>query len=266
MINFTLFGREMKGSVKLLAVFAAVLTMYIACIIYLYDPETMEMLDGFTKAMPELMTAVGMTPGAASLLGFMISYLYGFIMLVIPMIFIIIRSISLVAKYVDRGSMVYLVSAPVKRSTIAITQALSLICGIFILVLYGTVVEIVFAQALFPDQIVISELLSLNLGLFALHIFIGSVCFLCSCAFSDLKLASGFGAGIPILMYIFQMLANMGGSVENFKYLTFFTLFDPEGLASNEPSALISALVLLVGSLILYAISVAVFSKKDLHI
>ena len=39
------------------------MTMYVSCIIGLYDPATMEMLDSFTEAMPEIMAAVGMTPG-----------------------------------------------------------------------------------------------------------------------------------------------------------------------------------------------------------
>lgn len=96
MINWTLFQRECKAGWKLLVIFAAVLTMYVICIISLYDPATMAMLDGFTEAMPELMAAVGMKAGAANLLGFMISYLYGFILLVFPMVFSILRSSALV--------------------------------------------------------------------------------------------------------------------------------------------------------------------------
>ena len=91
MINGALFRREMKISVKLLLIFGAIMTLYVTCIIWMYEPETVEMLDSFTKAMPELMAAVGMTPGAADLLGFMISYLYGFILLVFPMVFCILR-------------------------------------------------------------------------------------------------------------------------------------------------------------------------------
>ena len=52
-----------------------------------------------------------MTAGAADLLGFMISYLYGFILLVFPMVFCILRANGLVAKYVDRGSMACLLAA-----------------------------------------------------------------------------------------------------------------------------------------------------------
>lgn len=46
MINGTLFRRELNASVKLLVIFGAILTMYVACMVGLYDPATVEMLDG----------------------------------------------------------------------------------------------------------------------------------------------------------------------------------------------------------------------------
>lgn len=115
-MELTLYKREMKGSWKLLVIFGAVLTMYVAIIISMYEPDMLKLLDSYAQAMPELMAAVGMTAGAADLLGFMISYLYGFILLVFPMVFCILRANGLVAKYVDRGSMACLLAAPVRRS------------------------------------------------------------------------------------------------------------------------------------------------------
>ena len=98
MINMTLYKREMKGSLKILILFAAVITMYVTIIISMYDPEMMATLDGFYEVMPELMASIGMSAGATSLIGFMISYLYGFILLIFPMVFCILRGNSLVAK------------------------------------------------------------------------------------------------------------------------------------------------------------------------
>ena len=79
MINMTLFKQEMKGSLKMLLLFAAILSMYVTIIIRMYDPDMMETLDSFYEIMPEVMASVGMSAGATSLIGFMISYLYGFI-------------------------------------------------------------------------------------------------------------------------------------------------------------------------------------------
>ena len=266
MINRTLYMREMKGSIKLLVIFAAVITLYVSIIISMYDPEMMAMLDGFVEVMPELMAAVGMSAGAASLLGFMVSYLYGFILLIFPMVFSILRGNGLISKYVDKGSMVSLAAAPVKRHTIAFTQMMVLATGILFLVIYSTVLQLICSEISFPGDLDVSKLLFLNIGLLCLHMLIGGICFLASCVFSDTRYSIGFGAGIPALMYILQMLANVGGSAENAQYFTFFTLFHPEGIIAGERSAMIGITTLFIGGIVLYALGIMVFSRKDLHI
>lgn len=266
MINMTLYKRELKGSVKLLVIFAAVITLYVSIIISMYDPAMMVMLDGFAEAMPEIMAAVGMSAGATSLLGFMISYLYGFILLIFPMLFCILRGNGLIAKYIDRGSMVSLVAAPVKRRTIAFTQMTVLASGILILVTYSTVLEIICAEIFFSGELDVAELLLLNVGLLFLQLFIGGICFLASCIFSDTRYSIGFGAGVPALMYVLQMLANVGGNADAAKYFTFFTLYNPDGIISGDGSAVLGAVILLVGGVALYVIGIGVFNKKDMHI
>ena len=122
MISLALYKREMKGSIKLLIIFAAIITMYVSIIISMYDPQMMKTLDSFAEAVPEIMAAVGMNRNSADLLGFMVSYLYGFILLVFPMLFCILRGNSLVAKYVDKGSMVSLTAAPIKRRALRLPK------------------------------------------------------------------------------------------------------------------------------------------------
>ena len=265
-LNLALYRREMKKSVRLLAIMAAVITLYVSIIISMYDPKMMATLDSIVAAMPELMAAVGMTAGATSLLGFMVSYLYGFILLVFPMAFCILRGNALIAKYVDNGSMVALTAAPVKRRTVAFTQMTVLISGILLLMVYSTIVEMICAQLSFPGELDRTELLRLNGGLLCLHLLIGGICFLASCVFSDTRYSIGFGAGIPALMYVLQMLANVGGAAEKAKYFTFFTLFDPSGIIAKDSAAIAGIFVLLAGAITLYAAGITVFSKKDLHI
>ena len=142
MFNMTLYKRELKGSLKMLIIFAAIISMYVTVIISMYDPDMMATLDSFYEIMPKLMDSVGMSIGATSLIGFMISYLYGFILLIFPMLFCILRGNCLIAKYADKGSMVILLAAPLKRRTVAITQMSVLISGILLLIIYTTGLEI----------------------------------------------------------------------------------------------------------------------------
>lgn len=266
MLNMALYRREMKGSLKMLLLFAAIITMYVSIIISMYDPEMMATLDSFYEVMPELMASVGMSAGATSLIGFMISYLYGFILLLFPMVFSILRGNGLMAKYADKGSLVTLLAAPVKRRTVVLTQMNVLVSGILLLVIYTTGLEAAIAESGFPGELALSELLCVNAALLCLHLFIGGICFLASCIFSDTKYSIAFGAGIPALMYILQMLANAGEKTEIMKYFTFFSLFDPNGAAAGESGAVLGALALLLGAIWLYAAGIAVFCRKDLHI
>lgn len=106
MINFTLYKRELRRSILTLVIFGAVMTLYISIIVSMYNPEMMQSLEEMRKMLPELMSAVGMKAGANSLLGFMSSYLYGFILIIFPMVFSILRGNALIAKYVDSNAMV----------------------------------------------------------------------------------------------------------------------------------------------------------------
>ena len=266
MMNLALYKREMKGSIKLLLIFGAIITMYVSIIISMYDPDLMKTLNSFAEAMPELMASVGMKADAATLIGFMVSYLYGFILLIFPMLFCILRGNALIAKYVDKGSMSLLIAAPVKRRAVAFTQMTALISGIVLLVLYSTILELICAESGFPGELDIAELFLLNGGLLCLHLFIGGVCFLSSCIFSDTKYSLAFGAGIPIFMYVLQMLANVGGDAEKAKYFTFFTLFNPDGIIAGEREAAVGILILFAGAVICFAAGMMIFDRKDLQI
>lgn len=69
----------------------------------------------FSQTMSQSISAFGMTNPSSTLIEFLSSYLYGFIYLVFPLIFKIIIANKLVVRYVDQGSMAYLLSTPMSR-------------------------------------------------------------------------------------------------------------------------------------------------------
>lgn len=267
-MNFTLYKREMKSSWKMLAVFTAILTMYVVLMIFMYTPEMLEMFKQFSTTMPQLMSAFKMDFSAESLqlLGYLSSGLYGFILIIFPMVFSMIRGNGLVARYVDRGSMASLLAAPVKRRTVAFTQMAVLITGIVWMVIYVTVIEMISIAAHAPDQADTATLFRMNFGLLALQLFIGSICFLASCIFDESRNSLAVGAGIPGVMFIFKMLAQAGDATEPFKYATFFTLYDPDAIVAGQSGALTGSWILLGGAVLLYGLAVALFTRRDLPI
>lgn len=265
-MNRRLFFYEMKKSVRSLLIFAAILSMYVLCIIWMFDPKMMESLNQMYEMMPQIMSAVGMKASATTLNGFMVTYLYGFIMPVFPMVFVILRAKSLIAEKVEKKTMASLLAAPVKRRTIVATQIGALLTGLVLLIVYTTAMEIVFAQALYPGELDVAGLVRLNVGIGALHFFMGGICMLTSAFFHDTGWAVGVSGGICIVMYLIQMIRNTGISdeMDKLKYATFFTLFDANGLLEGKASAYWGVWLLVAAGSLLYLLSGLAFTRRDL--
>lgn len=263
-MNLTLYKKELRASWKLLVLFGAILTMYIVMIVDMFDPEMAEALKQFEQMMPELMSAVGMVGATDTLAGFMVTYLYGFLLLVVPMVYSILRANALVARYVDSGSMAALLAAPVPRGRVVRTQLGALYTGMVLLVGYCTAVQAASAALLFPGALDGAALLRMNAGLLVLQLFLASVSFFFSCLCDDTRGSIALGAGVPTLMYLVQMLANMGGKLEPLRWATVFTLYDPTALAAGEAAGWQGAAVLLAAALVLNLAAGAVFCRKDL--
>ena len=266
MINLTLFKRELKASYKVFLIIFAVLMMYTGIITGMFDPKLGEVLEQFTQVMPELMSAFGMTNPGTTLIEFLASYLYGFLFLVFPMIFEIILANRLVARYVDQGSMAYLLASPLTRGKIILTQATVMWTSLGALIMLITLGEIGFAQLMFPGELDMMILFKMNIGLYVLHLSISGICFFASCISNEIKLSYSIGAGVPILFLLIQMLSNVGEKLEIFKYFTIFSLYPSSQIASGEKSAYGFMCILLMIALALYALGGYLFTKRDLPV
>jgi len=265
MFSLTLFKREMKANYKLLLIFMEILTMYILSIVYMFDPTSSNAFDALVKSMPEIMKAFGMTSGGNTLIIFLSTYLYGLIILMFPMVFTIILANKLVVGYVDRGTMAYLLATPNKRVKIALTQALFLWVSIGLLITYAAVAIIISSAIMHPGALDIGKFILMNLVIYMLHIAISGICFFASCISNDTKRYFTIGAGIPIVFYLIQMLANMGGKLENLKYFTIFTLFNTNDIIAGK-SVVFPVIILGVVGIVLYGVGIFIFSKRDLSL
>ncbi|MFV0380075.1 MAG: hypothetical protein ACK5KQ_04535 [Anaerorhabdus sp.] len=266
MVNLTLFKRELKQSIPLMLIILSIITLYVSVIIYMYDPTMIDTLNSFTEVMPEIMAMVGMVSVSDSLLSFEASYLYGFILILFPMLYILTRNNSLIKKYIENNSMASLLAAPITRVKFAITQATTLISTTFILVCLITLLQYILGEAMFPNDVNILELIKLNIGLCGLLLFIASLAFMANCIFNNSKISTAVSIGLPLFMFVLQMIANLGGDVANAKYFTFFTLFDPNNLITGNSNAIMGTLALYLGAITLFVIGIIAFNRRDLHI
>jgi len=265
MFSLALFKREMKANNKLLVIFMYILTLYIVMMVYMFNPESGTGWDDIIKLMPGIMKAAGFTAAGNTLIGALATGLYGMIVLMVPVVFSIILGNKLVAGYVDRGSMAYLLATPNKRVKIALTQALCMWVSIGILITYVTVAIIISSAIMHPGMLDIRKLVLMNVVIYFLHIAIGGICFFASCISNDTKRSFAIGAGIPVTFFLIQMLANLGDKLENLKYLTIFTLFNTSDIIAGK-SVVFPILILVAVAIVLYGIGIYIFSKRDLPI
>ncbi len=264
MINGRLFKKGIQSNYLMIVIFAGVLAMYFAMIIYMFDPKLGETLQQMAQAMPQVMAMFNMDEAGTTLTSFITNYLYGFLMVLFPMVLVMILANRLVAKLVDSGSMAYLLAAPRKRLTVVATQWAVLQAALIAVILFCTGLGIAVSELMFPGQLDIPAFLRLNLGIFLLQFAIGGICFFASCISNDTRTSLAIGAGASVLFYLISMLSNMGGKLEFLKYATIITLFDATGLSQGEAGA-VAGLVVLAGiGIAFYAAGMISFQRRDL--
>ncbi|MEG0456950.1 MAG: ABC transporter permease, partial [Oscillospiraceae bacterium] len=245
--------------------FMAVLTLYCSIIIYMYTPGFKANLEQISNSMGETFSAFGMSDFGTNLIQFMASYLYGFILIAFPMVFIIIISSRLMVKYVDKTSASYLLSSPHKRVSIATNQGLFFIFSIFLLFFYVFILSVCVCQVMFKDELNIEKFIVLNLGLLSLMIFLSGLCFMFSFALNESKTATGLSSAFLIGFLLIKMLSETGDKITWLKYLTPLTLFNPKKIIEYDTLSIVCFLILLVFGLLFYFLGILIFTKKDIH-
>lgn len=261
---FVLMKQEWKSNYKILLLFMAVLTLYESLIVAMYDPKLGESLNMMAKTMPQIFAAFGMTDPGLTLLDFITNYLYGFILIVIPLIYTMIMCHRLIARYIDKGSMAYLLATPHTRIQMMFTQFSVLLSGIFLLIVYSVILILGCSSMMFQETIEIGKFLMMNIGLLAIHSLFACICFLSACSFNETKLSIGIGAGIGIASLLIQMLSQVSDKIDFMKYMTPLTLFDAKGLQVYNQQAIINTMILFILAIGCVVMTHIIFKNRDL--
>jgi ABC-2 type transport system permease protein len=259
MFSKTIFKQTFKANFKLWLIITLLLIVFCALLIGVFKPETISNLQDLIKGSPLESILEQQT-----FLGMLAQTYYSIHGVILPIIFIIITANSLIASQVDRGSMAYLLSTPIKRSAVVGTQAVYMVTSILVMFIIVTIVGL-FSIHIFQGDIDINitDYLLLNLGLFLLMFAISSISFLFSCIFNLSKNSLALGAGIPIAFFLFQLMSQVDESLEGFKYLSLNSLFDTNAIL-NDGSYLTQFIALAVVGVVLYGIGMRIFMEKDL--
>lgn len=259
--------KNIKDAAKLGLVILALAAMYTGVIIYMYDPKLASMLEEYQEVMPQIMDAVGMSGDTSSLIGFIHTYLYGFLLLVLPMIFTLLKIQQLLIKPMDEGGILYLITMPRSRIRVAVTQLLSVLFCLAVLIVLCVCIGIACAEGMFPGELDIKLYLKLNGALLLFHWMTASLLFLAACAAPSIRSYYIFGPGLLAFFFLANMLANMGGSLEWLRCVTIFSLFPDEAVLEGSTAAAAGGCMLLAAVTILGAMAgAACFRRKNFSI
>lgn len=207
---------------------------------------------------------------------------YGMMTTILPAIYVLVTANKLIAGQIDRGSMAYVLSTPVKRSTVVFTQGVFLVGSLVAMFGIETLVHlavntakpITLATALgnsnlgIQGDLTASMIVQVNLSALVVCIAIAAVCFMFSGIFNSTKYSiglSGIFVGVNILANMLAMFGSLGVSgLDKFKYLTICSFYDYKSVLFSHNDWITKMIFPAAIAVAALTIGSAVFKKKDL--
>ncbi len=207
---------------------------------------------------------------------------YGMMTVILPGIYVLVTSNKLISGQVDRGSMAYILSTPIKRTTVVFTQMVFLIgslaamFGIMTLVHLGinAASPITLATAMGNGELPVQGdltskmILEVNLSSLLVCIALAAVCFMFSGIFSSSKYSiglSGTWVGVSILANMLAMFGRLGvKGLDNFKYMTICSFYDQNSVLNSGNEWIQKLIWPVLIAAAAFTVGTVVFKKKDL--
>ncbi len=265
-MSMTLFIKTLKRNYKLFIIFYAVLSMYLVMMASMFDPNDIDALMSMLELMPtELLNAMGFAGIITNLVEYFASWLYGMLMLGFPLVYCIILGNRLVAKMVDDGSFAFLLSTPLSRTKIIITQGVYALVSVFALFTLVFATGVGVSAIALPGLLDVKAFLLLNFTTMLLNMAVIMITYFFSCLFSDAKYSVGFSSGITIMFLLMNMLGGASSDAKILKDLSIYGLYDPLDLVRGQSMLWIN--LFYVGLIVvLFTAGTLIFRKKQLTI
>jgi len=266
-MNKTLLKATLKANWSIGLFITLILMMYLTISITMFDPESAEAIEGMMNVLPKGMAKTfGFDQLGTELTSYLGNYLYGFIFIMFPMIYTVIVAYKLIAKLIDHGSMVYLLTTPHTRVKIAITQALYLIISIAIILGFNVFVGVILSEMMFNGMLNIGRFLALNWITFLVITTMGGIGFFFSCYFEEVKTTLAFSVAVPVLFLVFKMVSGISERTEWIRFLSLYSFIDVSRILSSTSYVIVSSVILLILASLFYIAAIIVFNRRSLSI
>jgi ABC-2 type transport system permease protein len=268
MINLALYKKELKRNLMIFLIFFGLIMLYGIIVSALFDPsvENLGWMQMLQEMYPELLDFIGFNVAHLTDYQYFVSgYLYGMLFLLFGLLYANILSNRLIFRYIDRGSIAFLLTTPNSRTKVITTQIKVLGTYTFIMTMSMYLILSISGEVFNPTYVDFGKLLYLNFSFFLFLCFIGALMFLCHSLF-DGKTALGLGMGIPVVFFFLKLISNLGDQYKIVTYLTPFSLFDPIRCINYDGLSFLFNGILIILTAALYFITIHFFKKRDLSV
>lgn len=231
-------------------------------------------------AMTAIMTVLGVQFASMEMTRpLLFTIFYGMMTTILPGIYVLITSNKLLASQVDSGSMAYVLSTPIKRSTVVITQVFYMIVSLFLMFAITTIAHVIvnnidplnlstLAYVQYSGELTTQMIIQINLSAFMVAIALAEVCFLFSGSFNRSKYClglSGVFVGESVLVNMLAMFGTLGiQALEDMKYLTICSLYDYTSILISNSDWILKMGIAGVVGVIGFILGNIIYTKKDL--
>jgi ABC-2 type transport system permease protein len=219
-------------------------------------------MQDYINSMPDaLIKAFGIND-ITTLPGFLGAEYLNLVWPIIAAVFAILAGSAVVAREIDQGTVELWLSVPESRSHLLWAKLVALAIGIVVIVI-ATVAAIVIGAVLIDETVSARAVIATTGVLAAFIIAIGGYSAFFSSWTSERGKAAGMAAGLTLVFYALWIIASLSGALSSLRYLSIFSLYDPQhALATGDlPWAKIA--VLLVIGLTGAIASVQIFQRRD---
>jgi len=201
---------------------------------------------------------------------------YPVVGVLLPLVYTVIVGNKLFANQIDRGSLAFVLSTPIKRSKIAITQMSYFVLSIAFMFVFITGVDIILTITI-DNSLELDKILLLNLGLTLFTLAMASITFMFSAIFNYSKHSLSLSGGFALVFFISKILGlfgsdlfmNMGIGIEPmgfFNKITMISLFNTSSILDGTNDYIIQFAILVLISIICFTTGSIWFTKKDIPV
>jgi len=204
---------------------------------------------------------------------------YGMMTTILPGIYVLVTSNKLIAGQVDRGSMAYILSTPIRRETVVFTQSVFMVVSLVLMFAVETLAHIAVNTAAplslatvgytgLAGNISTKMIIQINASAFIVCLAMAAICMAFSGIFNSSRYAIGLAGaflGESILVNMLAMFGRLGvDGLKNLKYATICSFYDYESVLLGKENWADHLLIPLIIGVLAFIIGGTVFKKKDL--